>query len=322
MERLRPMSTAKDNAILITGGAGFVGTHLCRKLAQLNYSVLSLDLRRPTTAVPGVEYIQGDVRDQTLLASLVAPVSTVYHLAATVSVPLCQKDPLESYSNNFNATLIVLEAIRKKFEIKKEMTRLAFASTAALYGSKGDDGRALKENDIAEQFMSFYAAQKHASEEAIQLYRACYSIPATIFRFFNIFGQGQDPSSPYSGVITIFARFAKEGRPLPLNGGGHQTRDFVSVDDIVQGCALALKLPDAQWDAKPINLGTGASITVKQLATIIKEASRASSEIVVAPAREGDVMHSKADIGRAKEKLGYEPTTRLHGELAELLKVI
>lgn len=316
------MSTANIGTVLVTGGVGFVGTHLCRKLIEMNYSVLALDLRKPTTVVPGVEYIQGDVRDKALLASLIANASTVYHLAATVSVPLCQKDPLESYSNNFDATLIVLETIRKKFEDKKEMTKLVFASTAALYGSKGDDGRALKEHDIAEQFMSFYAAQKHASEEAIQLYRSCYGIPAVIFRFFNIFGPGQDPTSPYSGVITIFAKFAKEGRAMPLNGGGHQTRDFVSVYDIVQGCTLALSLPEDRWNAKPMNLGTGKSITVRQLAQIIKTAINTNSEITVAAPREGDVVHSKADITRAKETVGYIPTTDLEKGLSELLKVI
>lgn len=310
------------NTIVVTGGAGFVGTHLCRKLIEMNYSVISLDLRDPRTAVSGVEYVKGDVRDQALMSRLIENATVVYHLAATVSVPLCQKDPVESYSNNFNATLSVLEGIRKKLETKKQMTRLVFASTAALYGNKGDDGRALKEHDIAEEFMSFYAAQKHASEQAIALYRSCYGIPATIFRFFNIFGPGQDPTSPYSGVITVFANFAKQGKALPLNGGGHQTRDFISVHDIVQGCTLALSLPEDRWTARPMNLGTGKKITVRELAEMIKKASGTSSEITTAPAREGDVVHSLADITRARETIGFKPQHELSSGLADLLKVI
>lgn len=313
-------SSFKNKPILVTGGAGFVGTHLCRKLTALGFSVTAIDLRKPATVVPGVEYIQGDVRNQELLDSLVKKSSVVYHLAATVSVPLCQKDPVESYSNNFDATLAVLEAIRKKNDAPH--TRIVFASTAALYGSKGDDGRALAEHDIAEEFMSFYAAQKHASEQAIALYRACYGIPAVTYRFFNIYGPGQDPTSPYSGVITVFSRFAKENKPLPLNGGGHQTRDFISVYDIVQGCVSALELPADQWTARPMNLGTGKSITVRQLAELIKKASGAASEITTAPAREGDVVHSLADISRARQVIGFAPQHDLEQGLSELLKVI
>jgi UDP-glucose 4-epimerase len=314
------MKTSSNKSILVTGGAGFVGTHLSRKLIEQGYSVRVLDLRNPTTVVPGVEYVQGDVRDAALLDKLVSGVSTVYHLAATVSVPLCQKDPIDSYSNNFTATLMVLEAIRKHSAGKAAPIRLVFASTAALYGSMGDDGRALREADVASEFFSFYAAQKHASEKAIELYRSCFGIPAVVYRFFNIFGPGQDPSSPYSGVITIFAKFAREGKAMPLNAGGIQTRDFISVYDIANACAKALELPESKWDAKPMNLGTGSKITVRKLAEMIREISGTASEIVNAPPRDGDVIHSCANIDRAREVIGFKPAHDLKTGLTELLK--
>ncbi|MBI3558660.1 MAG: NAD-dependent epimerase/dehydratase family protein [Deltaproteobacteria bacterium] len=314
------MQTCQTQSILVTGGAGFVGTHLSRKLINLGYLVRVLDLRKPTTVVEGVEYIQGDVRDQKLLHELVGGVSTVYHLAATVSVPLCQKDPLESYSNNFTATLTVLEAIRKHSSKSPAPIRLVFASTAALYGSMGDDGRALTENDTAAEFFSFYAAQKHACERAIELYKSAFGIPSMVYRFFNIFGPGQDPTSPYSGVITIFSKFAREGKPLPLNAGGIQTRDFISVYDIANACAAALSVKTENWDARPINLGTGSSITVRQLAEMIRELSGGKSELINAPAREGDVVHSLANIQRARDIIKFKTEHDLKTGLIQLVR--
>lgn len=307
--------------ILVTGGAGFIGTHLCRALREQGLKVTSLDLRKPETAIEGVEYVQGDVRNVVLLQSLVNKTDLVYHLAATVSVPLCQNDPLESYSNNFTATLMVLQAIRQRAEASKSPAiPMAFASTAALYGEMGNDGRALKEQDVAERFLSFYAAQKHASERAIQLYNSCHGVPAQMFRFFNVFGPGQDPKSPYSGVITVFSELAKAGKPLPLNGGGTQTRDFVSVKDIAQACVSLLQLSREQWTATPMNLGTGATITVKELAHMISELSGKNVEAVNAPEREGDVLHSKADIGLAKKTIEFKPSVGLREGLQEIVK--
>ena len=264
--------------ILITGGAGFIGSHLARLLAKEGHSVHVLDLRDPEKPITGVQYTKGDVRNAPLLHSLMKECHAVYHFAATVSIPLCQKDPLESTSNNFTATLIVLEEARKILEATKKKIRVIFASTAALYGDKGNDGRALKEEDAATHFLSYYAAQKMASEQMIYLYNRTHSIPCVIFRFFNVFGPGQDPTSPYSGVITVFNRFIQERKPLPLNGGGTQTRDFISVHDLVRGCADALDLSDDACDAMAMNLGTGHSITIELLAQKMKEVAQSKVE--------------------------------------------
>lgn len=309
-------------SVLVTGGAGFIGTHLSRKLISAGHRVRVLDLRDPETSVAGVEYVKGDVRNRTILSSALDGVDAVYHLAATVSVPVCQKDPVESYSNNFSATLVLLDAVRARNIGQKTPIRFAFASTAALYGNNGNDGRALKEEDFAEEFLSYYAAQKHASEQAIRLYRSCHGIPAMIFRFFNVFGPGQDPTSPYSGVITVFTKWAKEGKPLPLNGGGTQTRDFIAVRDLTDALVKGLELEERVWDGHPINLGSGSRLTIRELAEIIVKASGKGSQITSAPPREGDVLHSLADISRANKILKFQPHTTLSEGLTELVNEV
>jgi UDP-glucose 4-epimerase len=305
-----------SNRVLVTGGAGFIGTHLCRKLSEAGQKVLSLDLRKPENPVESVEYVQGDVRDLPLLERILGRADSVVHLAATVSVPLCQKAPDESYSNNFGATLMLLEAIRKQ---TARRIGVIFAGTAAVYGDLGNDGRALKEPEVAPHFSSFYAAQKHASEKAIELYSTYHNIPATIFRFFNVFGPGQDPTSPYSGVITVLSKLAREGRPLPMNGGGGQTRDFISVHDIVAGVAAMAALPFDRWKAEPVNLGTGKSITVREVGAMISKVYGGKSQLVDAPPREGDVLHSRADIARARSLLAFSPRVSLEDGLRQLL---
>lgn len=318
-----PIVSPSPKPILVTGGSGFIGTHLCRELRARGFAVDVLDRLDPKTSVEGVRYFKGDVRDVEKLRARVAEASAVYHLAATVSVPLCQGDPVESYSNNFTATLQVLEAIRAQAQASGQAPiPLVFASTAAVYGSQGDDGRALKESDTAPSFSSFYAAQKHASEKAIELYGMTAGVPATVFRFFNVFGPGQDPSSPYSGVITLFLKYASEKKALPLNAGGTQTRDFVSVKDVARACADALKQPREAWKAAPINLGSGTSMTVRKLAEIIRDelfADQGGVEIVDAPARPGDVMHSLANIERARTQLGFGPERLSAGHLKKIL---
>lgn len=304
--------------VLVTGGAGFIGTHLCKRLKQAGSSPVSLDLRGAENPVDGTEYVTGDVRDSALLESLLARVGAVVHLAATVSVPLCQKEPSESYSNNFGATLTVLEGLRKQ-SAQGRQVGIVFASSAAVYGDLGNDGRAIGELPVAPRFASFYAAQKHASEKAIELYSTYHRIPGAIFRFFNVCGPGQDPSSPYSGVITVLSRFAREGSPLPMNGGGSQTRDFISVEDIVSALVTMLGLPFDRWNAEPMNLGTGNSVTIREVGQMINKLCGGKSPLVDAPAREGDVLHSRADISRARSVLGFAPRIGLEDVLRQLL---
>ena len=304
--------------VLVTGGAGFIGTHLCRALIKAGNTVVSLDLKNiAPSPVAHVNYVSGDARDFYTVRNLLKlySVTAVYHLAATVSVPLCQKDAVESYSNNVNATLTVLEACKSH----PTKVRFAFASSAALYGSLGDNRKALSEEKIASRFSSFYAAQKHASEKMIELYSEFHGVPALIFRFFNVYGHGQDPSSPYSGVITIFSKLAKEKKPLLLYNAGIQTRDFIAVTDLAQAISSALCLPESSWDAKVVNLGSGKPITVRTLAEMVLKITGSPSTIIDTTHREGDVLHSCADITRAKKLLNFIPSADLTEKLTELL---
>jgi UDP-glucose 4-epimerase len=310
----------RKEVILITGGAGFIGTHLARALTRAGHDVISLDLKtQAPDPVRGVHYVTGDARNRMTISAILGEyrITAVYHLAATVSVPLCQKDVIESYSHNLNATLAVLEAIRET----GRPVRLAFASSAALYGSLGDSMEPLSEERVSARFNSFYAAQKHASEKAIELYHEFHGIPSLVFRFFNVYGKGQDPTSPYSGVITIFTERARRNQPLTLYSAGVQTRDFIPVAEIARALASALRLLPEQWDATVMNLGTGARTSVRELAEVVVSITGSDSEIVDGPPREGDVIHSLANTERARVLLGFTASSDLKAGLAELLPV-
>jgi UDP-glucose 4-epimerase len=305
--------------ILVTGGSGFIGTHLSRALKNAGHSVRVLDLVIPARPLEGVEYLQGDVRDAETVAKAVRGMDAVYHFAAIVSVPVCQNNPFDSYRTNHLATALILDSIKKEGEKTGSFARLIFSSTAASYGMQGREGVPLSETDIAPEPPSFYAAQKLGSEHAIRLFHEVYGLPAVVFRFFNVFGPGQDPSSPYSGVISVFLDAIQKGKSLRLNGGGIQTRDFISVHDIVSACVRALELPDQLCDGSAMNLGTRRAITIKHLADVMINASGKPIPTEIAPPRAGDVLHSLADNGRASKVLGWAPQVSLEVGLQELL---
>jgi UDP-glucose 4-epimerase len=300
------------NQVLVTGGAGFIGTHLCRVLVQRGRKVHVLDLKDPATTVAGVDYLKGDVRNVDTVKKAVQGVDAVFHLAAIASVPHCQEQPFESTQTNLVSTALLMENL-------KPGTRFVFAGSSAVYGDSGKEGESFSEDRPIENLASFYAAQKFGSETLIQQFKKSRGIPATVFRFFNVYGPGQSPKSPYTGVITTFYESIKAGRPLLLNGGGVQTRDFISVHDIVRALNLAIEVPAEVCDAQPINLGTGQSVTIRKLAETMKDVSHSQVTLQDAPWREGDVCHSTAKISRAFEKLGWKPSISLEKGLKELL---
>ncbi len=311
------MNSTFEN-ILVTGGAGFIGSHLARALINAGHCVTSLDLRgNPEEPVLGVDYVQGDARNLETIRSLLrrARITTLYHLAATVSVPLCQNDVIQSYSHNVTSTLMALEACR----LNSTPVRFAFSSSAALYGNLGDDRVPLTEGRIAQRFSSFYAAQKHASEKMIELYHSFHAIPTLTFRFFNVYGHGQDPSSPYSGVITIFSKLAKEQKDIVLHNAGVQTRDFIPVSEIVKAAVGILDLPQEKWNSCVINLGSGVPTSIRELAETIRTLAASKSPIVEGPPRDGDVLHSLADLSFAREFLKLPVSPDLAVKLCELL---
>ncbi len=318
--------------ILITGGAGFIGTHICRQLTEAGYSVRVLDLQDPKKVVAGVQYIRGDVRKARDLDHAIQGVSTVYHFAAIVSVPLCQINPAESYQTNFMGTIEVLEAIRREKVRSATDIRIIFAGSSAVYGRLGKKNIPIKEEDQKKsEMISHYAAQKFASELAIRQYVESHQIPAVVFRFFNVFGPGQDPSSPYSGVISVFAdRIQRHRRgekvELGLNGGGIQTRDFISVHDVARANVLALKLNAKKCQGEAMNLGTGRCVSIKDLAYAMLKAAAikvgkkpGQINVVKKPPREGDVLHSRALTKRVTRELKFKATWTLEAGMKELL---
>lgn len=314
--------------ILVTGGAGFIGTHLCRRLVSEGHFVRVLDLKDPKAAVPSVSYERGDVRDSKIVERLVREADAVYHFAAIVSVPLCQEKPVESHQTNLLATLQVLDAISEEQKRRnanaqarpKRPIRLIFSGSSVVYGAscQSASDRCVEDSAMAWP-LSFYGAQKLGSEHAIRLYFEHHHIPSVVFRFFNVYGPGQDPKSPYSGVISIFSDAIREGRPLHLHGGGSQTRDFISVHDVVDACVRALDAPDDQCTGQAFNLGTGTSVTIRSLAEKMAHVVGRNVDLIETPAREGDVKFSLASIARAERILEWHPKVSLEQGLSELL---
>lgn len=304
---------------LVTGGAGFIGTHLCRALISAGKSVRSLDIADPSAPVAGVEYRRGDVRDKDTVIQAVRDCESVFHLAAMVSVPECQDQPIESTRTNLLGTVNVLSAIQAEKGRTGRAVRIVFASSSAVYGDEGNSGLPLEESLKLPAARSYYGSQKRASEEAIAIHRSIHRTPGVVFRFFNVYGPGQKDDSPYSGVISLFAKQLRGGLPLKLNGGGSQTRDFVFVADLVAACLRGLEIPEYACDASPINLGSGRAISISQLARTMIQISGRRVPTEIAPSRSGDILHSCASIARAKQCLSWEPAASLEQGLEAVL---
>ncbi|WP_165671321.1 NAD-dependent epimerase/dehydratase family protein [Metapseudomonas otitidis] len=302
--------------ILITGGAGFIGSHLADQLLARGHAVRVLD--NLSTGKPGnlaldnprLELIEGDVADAAVVARAMAGCKAVAHLAAVASVQASVDDPVATHQANFIGTLNVCEAMRTH-----GVKRVLFASSAAVYGQNGE-GQAIDE-DTPKAPLTPYASDKLASEHYLDFYRREHGLEPAIFRFFNIYGPRQDPSSPYSGVISIFTERALAGTPITIFGDGEQTRDFLYIGDLVQVLADALEMPAVEAGA--VNVGLRQSTSLNQLLAAIGEVVGVLPEIRHAPARAGDIRHSLADNRRLLARFDFPEPTPLAKGLAELL---
>lgn len=316
---------------MVTGGAGFIGSHTVDLLVARGCRVVVLDDfstgKRANLArwadraryglagtEPSVEVLTVDVSHGIFaaLAPITAafgPVERIVHLAAQVSVIHSIANPLTDLRVNYGGTMQVLEYARAA-GVKK----VVFASSAAVYG---DVTRFPVEEDTACHPVSPYGVHKLASEHALHYYSAVHGVATTALRFFNVYGPRQDPSSPYSGVISIFADRARAGRDLTIFGDGGQTRDFVYVGDVVRA-VVAAALSDGA-DRASINVGTGTEITVTELARTIVELAGGRSTIVHAEARAGEILRSVARVELAERLLGFRAETRLRDGLAATL---
>lgn len=299
---------------LVTGGAGFIGSHSVERLLAAGARVRVLDnlssgKRANLPEHPALEFIEGDIRDAaTVAAALAGGVTHVLHLAAQVSVATSVEQPVDSCSHNIAGFLNVLDAARRA-----GVSKFVYASSAAVYGTP-------LELPLTEQSatspLSPYGLEKSVNDQYAALYLSLYGFPAMGMRFFNVYGPRQDPKSPYSGVISIFSDRITRGSPLTVNGDGGQTRDFVYVGDVARANAAALQSPATGV----CNVATGKSVTLLELIAALGAAAGKSPSVSHGPEREGDIRDSAANPRRMREELGVTGTTPLAEGLAKLLE--
>lgn len=288
---------------LVTGGAGFIGSHLVEELVRRGHAVRVADSlitgrRSNLDHVHSAEFHEGDLADPDFAQRVVKGCDYVLHQAAIPSVPRSVKDPITSNRANVDATLNVLVAARDA-----GVKRVVFAGSSSAYGNTPT---LPKREDMPANPLSPYALQKVIGEQYLQMFTSLYALETVSIRYFNVFGPRQDPSSPYSGVISVFATALLDNRPPTIYGDGGQTRDFTYVANVVDGVLRACDAPKASGEV--INVATGGRISLNELFAEMKKIVGASVEPVYADARQGDVRDSQADIRKAKEILGYEPT--------------
>ncbi len=305
-----------DRPVLITGGAGFIGSNLVDALLAKGYLVRVLDDlsmgKRSNLPLdnPRLDLRVGSVADAALVAQAVEGCQAVVHLAAVASVQASVDDPVSTHQSNFVGTLNVCEAMRQH-----GVKRVLFASSAAVYGNNGE-GQAIDE-DTPKAPLTPYAVDKLASEQYLDFYRRQHGLEPAIFRFFNIFGPRQDPSSPYSGVISIFIQRAQQGLPITVFGDGEQTRDFFYVGDLIDLLVQALEMPAVQEGAA--NVGLNRATSLNQLLEHIRAVVGDLPAVSYGPARDGDIRHSRANNERLLSRYRVGEPTPMSVGLARLL---
>jgi len=289
-------SLSASMKVLVTGGAGFIGSHIAEYFAEAGHTVRILDnlatgFLRNIPQYKNIEFIQGDICDSLSVEKAISDVDYVFHEAALVSVPLSCEKPTEAFRINTLGILNVLQAC-----VKAEVNKFVTASSAAIYGN---NPILPKREDMYPEPTSPYAISKLDGEYLARMFYENYGLRTTCLRYFNVYGPRQDPKSPYAAVIPIFFEKAKSGKAksgndLLIYGDGLQSRDFVYIKDVVKANAAALEHGDGQV----FNVAMGKSVTVLELAEQIIKLTGSSSKIVHAASRAGDVRDSKADVSK------------------------
>ena len=301
------------NIILVTGGAGFIGSHLVRSLLDRGDRVRVLDNlstgSEANLAGLDVDFVEGDIRDAAVVQESIKDVNFIFHLAAFISVAGSMEDPLACYDANLNGSLNVL---MQASQVGAQ--RVVLASSAAVYGES--------ECIVAENYplnpLSPYAASKLAMEQAAKLFSQLFSLETVCLRFFNAYGPRQSPDSPYAAAIPKFIQVMLAGEPATIHGDGKQTRDFVYVRDIVE--AMLLAADEDSIDGRVFNIGGGNSVPINELVEILQRFFPETPDPVFAPPRLGDLRFSEADISLAERALGYRPRIDLQEGLGNTVK--
>jgi UDP-glucose 4-epimerase len=288
---------------LVTGGAGFIGSNLVDALLEAGCRVAVIDnlstgrLENLAHVADRITFVEGDILDETLLARAVSGCEVVFHQAAVVSVPKTVEDPVGSAAVNDLGTVKVLEAARNAGS-----RRVVLASSSAVYG---DDPALPKTEEMTPRPLTPYAVQKLTGEYNARLYQDLYGLETVCLRYFNVFGPRQDPSSPYSGVISIFMSRAVEKSAPTIYGDGGQFRDFIFVRDVVAANLLSATRPGV--GGRVFNVGTGKQVTINRLWELVQGLGGIKMPAVHEEPRAGDIRESVADIGHAEKLLGFAP---------------
>ena len=300
---------------LVTGGAGFIGSHLVEALLARGSCVRVLDdfstgLRENLPRHDALEVVAGSINSAGTLDDAMREVDCVFHLAAIASVARSVADPEGTARVNLGGTVAVLEAAGRA-----GIRRLVFASSGSIYGDAGAGPIA---EDCPADPLSPYARQKWESERACAAFVRTNGLEAAVLRFFNVYGARQRPDSDYTGVVSIFIDHALAGRAPKIYGDGEQTRDFVHVSDVVAAVMAAAERPGALLG--PINIGTGRSVTVNSIWAEMRRIAGLTLEARHVPPRAGDTRHSLADARRAAERLGWQAAVPFAVGLERLLR--
>jgi len=300
---------------LVTGGAGFIGSHLAARLVADGHDVRILDnfatgRRSNIDAIGGeIELVEGDIQSYERAHKAVRGCEIVFHEAALPSVPRSIQDPLTSNATNVIGTLNILLAARDE-----GVRRVVCASSSSVYGA---NPTLPKHEDMAALPISPYATAKLAGEGYCRSFGVGYGLETVALRYFNVFGARQDPTSQYAAVIPNFITALLENQSATIYGNGEQSRDFTHVNNVVQANTLAMNAPGVS--GKVFNIACGRKVTLNELVADLQELIGSDANTIYAPKRPGDVPHSLADLTRAREELGYEPEVSLREGLTRTI---
>ncbi|MGE5472986.1 MAG: SDR family oxidoreductase [Ignavibacteriales bacterium] len=300
---------------LVTGGAGFIGSNICKALLENGHKVRVLDnlvtgkMDNINSFINDIDFINGDIRDQEIVRKAVTGTDFVLHHAAISSVQYSIMDPVFCSDVNTQGTLNLLCAARDT-----GVKRVVFASSASVYGQ---NEIIPKKEDMKAEPASPYAVTKYNIEVYARIFYSVYGLETVCLRYFNVFGPNQDPRSSYSGVISLFIKALREGNVIEIFGDGEQTRDFIYIEDVVRANLLAVA-SDRVGKGEVINIATGVGKSLNELISILSAITGVNPEIAYSSEKKGDIRHSKADIELAKKLLNFEAKVSLEKGLKGL----